>query len=61
MKNKMHIATPHDKYFKQLFTQIPEIKDFIKNALPEISKRIDMNSLELDNTSYIRHLSYLKY
>ncbi len=52
MKSQI-IQTPHDKYFRQLFTQLPEIKDFIKNALPEISKRIDMKSLELDNNSYI--------
>lgn len=49
----MHVPTPHDRYFKQIFTQSPEVIDFISNALPKISKRIDMSSLELDNNSYI--------
>ncbi len=52
MKSK-RTPTPHDRYFKQLFTQMPEVQDFISSALPEISKRIDVDSLELDNNSYI--------
>ncbi len=58
MKKKIKLSSPHDKYFKQLFTQIPEAKDFIINALPQIGKRIDIDSLELDNTSYINKELY---
>ncbi len=54
MKPKF-IQTPHDRYFRQVFTQIAEVRDLIKNALPEVSKHIDLNSLELDNTVYVNN------
>ena len=41
------------RFFKQLSAQKLEVIDLITNALPEISNRIDINSLELDNNSYI--------
>ncbi len=47
------IATPHDKYFKQLFSQKAEMRDFLANGLPEVAKLLNLNTLQLDTTQYI--------
>jgi len=47
------LATPHDKYFKQLFSQKAEMKDFLANGLPEVAKLLNLNTLQLDTTQYI--------
>jgi len=47
------ITSAHDKYFKQLFSKKAEMKEFLANGLPEIAKMLDLNTLQLDATSYI--------
>jgi len=47
------INSPHDKYFKQLFSQKSEMKEFLANGLPQVAKLLDLNTLQLDTTSYI--------
>jgi len=47
------VSTPHDKYFKQLFSQKAEMRDFLANALPQVAKFLDLSTLQLDTTSYI--------
>jgi predicted transposase/invertase (TIGR01784 family) len=48
-----NIANQHDKYFKEIFSHKEEMSDFIINALPQIAKYLDVNSLQLDTTQYI--------
>ena len=47
------INTPHDKYFKQLFSQKSQMREFLANGLPQVAKLLDLNTLQLDTTSYI--------
>ncbi len=47
------ISSPHDKYFRQIFSGKAEITDLILNGLPAVAKHLDLKTLELDNTSYI--------
>jgi predicted transposase/invertase (TIGR01784 family) len=47
------IPNPHDKYFKQLFSQKAEMQEFLEKGLPQVAKLLDLNTLELDTTSYI--------
>jgi len=47
------IATPHDKYFKQLFSQKAEMREFLAHGLPQVAKFLDLSTLQLDTTSYI--------
>ena len=47
------INSPHDKYFKQLFSQKSEMKEFLANGLPQVAKLLDLNTLQLETTSYI--------
>jgi len=48
-----NIANQHDKYFKEIFSRKEEMIDFITNALPQIAKYLDINTLQLDTTQYI--------
>ncbi len=48
-----YIASQHDKYFKEIFSRKEEMTDFITNALPQIAKYLDINTLQLDTTQYI--------
>ena len=43
----------HDAYFKEVFSNIENTTDLLQSALPELSKNIDFESLELQSTSYI--------
>ncbi len=47
------MQSPHDKYFKQLFSQKAEMQELLANGLPEVAKLLDLNTLQLDTTSYI--------
>jgi len=48
-----NIASQHDKYFKEIFSRKEEMIDFITNALPQVTKYLDINTLQLDSTQYI--------
>ena len=50
----MEITNPHDKFFKDNFTDKDIVKDFIKGSFPkDLQNNLDLSSLELDNNSYI--------
>lgn len=50
----MKLQNPHDKFFKETFSNIEVAKDFIINYLPEnIVKIIDLDTLELQKDSFI--------
>ena len=48
-----NITNQHDKYFKEIFSRKEEMIDFITNALPQISKYLDLSTLQLDPTQNI--------
>ena len=48
------IASPHDKFFKEVFSDIENVADFINGIFPEeIKANLNLNSLAIDNNSYI--------
>ncbi len=47
------ITTPHDKYFKQLFSNKAAMSDFLINGLPQVAKLLKIDTLQLDPNSYI--------
>ena len=50
----MEITNPHDKFFKESFTNKEIATDFIKGSFPkELVDNLDLSSLDLDNNSYI--------
>ncbi|MEZ0537302.1 Rpn family recombination-promoting nuclease/putative transposase [Caldicellulosiruptoraceae bacterium PP1] len=50
----MKVQNPHDKFFKETFSNIEVTKDFLINYLPEgIVKIIDLDTLELQKDSFI--------
>lgn len=50
----MKIQNPHDKFFKETFSNIAVAKDFINNYLPQsIINIIDINTLEPQKDSFI--------
>ncbi len=50
----MEITNPHDKFFKESFTNKEIVTDFIKGSFPkELVDNLDLSSLDLDNNSYI--------
>ncbi|MCX7951838.1 MAG: Rpn family recombination-promoting nuclease/putative transposase [Clostridiales bacterium] len=50
----MKLQNPHDKFFKETFSNLEVAKDFIQNYLPEsIVKIIDLDTLELQKDSFI--------
>ncbi len=55
MKNsEMKIQNPHDKFFKEIFSNPLVARDFIENYLPElILKIVDLNELEIQNGSHV--------
>ena len=63
----MDISNPHDKFFKQTFSNIEAAKDFITGTFPEnILKNLDLSTLELDTNTYTdselkEHFSDLVY
>ena len=43
----MQIQNPHDKFFKETFSNIEVAKDFLLNYLPQnIIENVDINTLE---------------
>lgn len=48
-----NLASQHDKYFKEIFSRREEMSDFIINALPQVAKYLDINTLQLDTSQYI--------
>ncbi|WP_286945573.1 Rpn family recombination-promoting nuclease/putative transposase [Acetobacterium sp. UBA5834] len=55
MKNsETKIQNPHDKFFKEIFSNPLVARDFIENYLPEpILKIVDLNELEIQNGSHV--------
>ena len=50
----MDIQNPHDKFFKEVFSNKETAIDYFKHFLPvEISRNIDFRTLKQDNNSYI--------
>lgn len=50
----MKIQNPHDKFFKEVFSNTEVAKDFINNYLPQsITNIIDVDTLELQKDSFI--------
>jgi predicted transposase/invertase (TIGR01784 family) len=50
----MKIQNPHDKFFKEVFSNTEVAKDFINNYLPQsIINIIDVNTVELQKDSFI--------
>lgn len=50
----MKIQNPHDKFFKEIFSNPLVARDFIENYLPEpILKIVDLNELEIQNGSHV--------
>ncbi len=47
------ISSPHDKYFRQVFSGKAEMTDLIQNGLSNVAKHLDLDTLELDSTTYI--------
>lgn len=47
-------STPHDEFFKAIFTNVRHARDLLQGLLPaDISCQMDLAALELDQTSYI--------
>ncbi|OXS25271.1 MAG: transposase [Acetobacterium sp. MES1] len=48
------VQNPHDKFFKDTFSNPLVVRDFIENYLPEsILKLVDLNELEIQNSSHV--------
>ena len=48
------IGKVHDSFFKKVFNDEQNIRDFFKLSLPaEIYSEINLNDLDIDNTNYI--------
>ena len=44
----------HDKFFKKIFEDKENIREFLKISLPEdILKSIELESIEIDPTGYV--------
>ncbi len=51
---KKNIKNPHDRFFKELFSEKAVMSEFISKTFPEeIVKNINLKSLQLENTSYL--------
>jgi len=49
-----YLQNPHDKFFKEIFSEKEEATEFIRQILPkELINQLDIDSLTLDNTSYV--------
>ncbi len=54
MNENNRIAQPHDKYAKSILSNVEVARSLIEAHLPpELVKRIDMNSLQLTNKSFV--------
>jgi len=47
------ITNIHDKYFRELFSKKEIMQDFLIGALPNVAKYLKLNTLTLDETTYI--------
>lgn len=48
------INNPHDKFFKSIFSQKEEAKEFLVKTTPaEIVEKLNLDTLQLDTTDYI--------
>ena len=53
-KKDLNIHQPHDTLFKKAFKDKEVAKDFLKNRLPpEVLARIELNTLKLENSSFV--------
>lgn len=53
-ESETKIQNPHDKFFKEIFSNPIVARDFIENYLPEpILKIVDLNELEIQNGSHV--------
>ncbi|WP_414151292.1 Rpn family recombination-promoting nuclease/putative transposase [Acetobacterium carbinolicum] len=53
-KTKTKAQNPHDKFFKDTFSNPLVTRDFIENYLPEsILKMVDLSELEIQNGSHV--------
>jgi predicted transposase/invertase (TIGR01784 family) len=65
--DKNYLQNPHDKFFKELFSEKEEVTEFITQTFPkEIVQNLNLDTLELDNTSFVdeelqEHFSDLVY
>jgi len=55
MKNsETKIQNPHDRFFKETFSNLEVARDFMENYLPEpILKIVDLNDLEIQSGSHV--------
>jgi predicted transposase/invertase (TIGR01784 family) len=52
--NETKVQNPHDKFFKDTFSNRLVTRDFLENYLPEpILKMVDLNELEIQNSSHV--------
>src|SRR3989304_1781501 len=52
--NQPMIENVHDKFFKQVFSHLDNVRDFLTLALPEkVQTYIDFDEITLDPTSYV--------
>ena len=50
----LNIQNPHDKFFKDTFSDVEVARDFIQHYLPEsVSEIIDLETLEAQRDSFI--------
>ncbi len=52
-KNKGLSKNHHDAYFKQVFSKTENITDLPQGTLPKLSEKLALDTLKLDNNSYI--------
>ena len=49
-----NLINSHDKFFKQLFSNQDEVKEFVSKTFPlELTQKLNLETLELDKTEYI--------
>lgn len=65
--DKNSLQNPHDKFFKELFSEKEEVTEFITQTFPkELVQNLNLETLELDNSSFVdeglqEHFSDLVY
>ena len=53
-ENQQLINNPNDKFFKFLFSMVKVVKGYFHDLFPKhLSEKLDLDTLELDNTTYI--------
>jgi hypothetical protein len=51
---KTKIQNPHDKFFKETFSNPVVARDFVENYLPErVLNMVDLNELEIQDSSHV--------